>query len=140
MTVGPWHRRVSMIHVQDAVAGLLSAGDSPQAPGRTYCLAHPTPTSWGEVVSAIALSLDRNPLRIVLPEAAARVVAVVAEATAWMGRRAAILNRDRVRELAQACWVCDVGAALEELGFAPRFPLLRGVGQTADWLRREQWI
>lgn len=140
MTVGPWNRSVSLIHVEDAVAGLIDAGESPHAPGRTYCLAHPTPTTWGGVVTAIALALDRNPLRVVLPVGAARVVAVLVEAGAYVQRRAAILNRERVRELAQASWVCDVTAAVDELGFIPRFPLTRGVGQTADWLRTEQWI
>jgi nucleoside-diphosphate-sugar epimerase len=140
MTVGPWSRRVSLIHVADAVSGLIDAGESPHAPGRTYCVAHPTPISWDDVVTAIALALDRRPLRVELPVGAARMVAVLAEAGAYVRRRAAILNRDRVREIAQACWVCDVTAAIAELGFAPHYPLMRGIGHTADWLRREQWI
>ncbi|MBE0567365.1 MAG: NAD(P)-dependent oxidoreductase [Krumholzibacteria bacterium] len=139
-TVGPWHRKVSLVYVMDAVAGLVNAGESPHAPGRTYCIAHPTPATWGEFVTAVALVLDRNPRRFALSMGAARAVAVAAEAVGLMRRRAAILNRDRVRELAQANWVCDVAAAMGELSYDPRYPLLSGVGRTADWLRREQWL
>ena len=139
-TVGPWHRKVSLVHVLDAVAGLVNAGESPHAPGRTYCIAHPIPATWGDFVNAVGLVLDRNPRRFALSVGAARTVAVAAEAVGLVRRRAAILNRDRVRELSQASWVCDVAAAIGELGYAPRFPLLAGVGQTAEWLRREQWL
>ncbi len=139
-TVGPWHRQVSLVHVMDAVAGLVRAGVSPHAPGRTYCIAHPTPATWGEFVTAVALVLDRNPRRFALSVGTAHAVAVAAEAVAMVRRRAANLNRDRVRELAQTGWVCDVAAAMGELSYNPRFPLLAGVGHTADWLRREQWL
>jgi len=140
LTVGPWDRRVSLVHVADAVDGLLAAADSPAAPGRTYCLAHPQPVTWGDFVGAVAAALGRDPLRIALPVGAARMVAVAAETAARVRRRAAVLNRDRVRELAQACWVCDVRAAAAELGFVPRFALQIGVADTAGWLRRARWI
>lgn len=140
LTVGPWHRRVSLLHAADAVAGLLAAAEAPTAPGRTYHLAHPVPITWGEFVAAVARSLDRDPLKLALPVGAATLVALAAEATGMVRRRAAVLNRDRVRELAQASWVCDPAAAMADLDFRPRFPLQRGVDQTADWLRRMRWI
>jgi nucleoside-diphosphate-sugar epimerase len=140
LTVGPWHRQVSLVHVADAVAGLIDAGTTPSAVGRTYCIAHPQPVTWGEFVGAVAAAVGRDPARVALPESAARVVAVAAETVAAVRRRAALLNRDRVRELAQASWVCDPSTAMAELGFAPRFALADGVGQTADWLRRQQWL
>jgi len=140
LTVGPWGRKVSLVHAVDAVNGLIAAAESPCAPGRTYYLAHPVPTTWGDFVGAVGASLGRDPLRVSLPVGAARVVAVAAEVAARMRRQAAVLNRDRVREIAQACWVCDTRSATIDLGFLPRFPLQRGVDDTASWLRRVQWI
>jgi nucleoside-diphosphate-sugar epimerase len=140
LTVGPWRRRVSLVHAADVVDGLIAAGVSPRALGRTYHLAHPEPATWGDFVSAVAGALDRNPLRLALPVGVARAVAVAAEAAARVRHRAAVLNRDRVRELAQECWVCDTEAAAAELGFAPRFALETGVRTTADWLRSKRWL
>ena len=140
LTVGPWHRRVSLIHAADAVDGLISAGVSPNARGRTYYLAHPEPATWGDFVGAVAGALGRDPLRLALPVGVAQVVAVAAEAAAHVQRRAAVLNRDRVREMSQECWVCDTGAAALELGFTPQLALENGVRATADWLRSHRWL
>ncbi|MBD3869657.1 MAG: NAD(P)-dependent oxidoreductase [Acidobacteria bacterium] len=140
LTIGPWEREVSVVHVSDAVNGLIAAAGADTAPGRTYNLAHPQPVTWGEFVLAIGRALGHRPLKIAVPVAAARPIALAAEAVAMLGRRAAVLNRDRVRELSQARWVCDPSAAIEEIGFQPRLSLESGVAATAVWLRRNQWI
>jgi nucleoside-diphosphate-sugar epimerase len=140
LTIGPWDREVSVVHAFDAVDGLLAAGTAAPAPGRTYNLAHPQPVTWGRFVQAIGRALGRRPLRIALPAPAAHPIALAAEAAAWVGRRAAVLNRDRVRELSQARWVCDTASAVAEIGFQPRYSLETGVVETAVWLRRNRWI
>src|SRR5207245_2936484 len=53
---------------------------------------------------------------------------------------AAILNRERLRELVQERWVCDPSRAMTELGFAPQYPVARGVAETAQWYREARWI
>jgi nucleoside-diphosphate-sugar epimerase len=140
LTIGPWEREVSVIHAADAVAGLIAAGTAEGVIGRTYSLAHPRSVTWGQFVGAIGLALRRRPLKLAMPPAAIRPVALAAEAAAWCLRRTAVLNRDRVRELAQARWVCDPSTAMREIGFAPRFALAEGVEATASWLRSERWI
>ena len=140
LTIGPWDREVSIVHAADAVDGLIAAATTPNAVGSTYSLAYPKPITWGEFVMAIGHALGRKPLKLAVPVSAARPIALVAEAVAWLGHRAAVLNRDRVRELSQARWVCDPGSAMAEIGFQPRYSLETGVVETAVWLRRNQWI
>ncbi len=140
LTIGPWDRQVSVIHAFDAVDGLIVAGTAPQAPGRTYNLANPQPVTWGDFVRAIGLALGRRPIKVAVPVPAARPIALAAEAAAWLAGRAAVLNRDRVRELSQSRWVCNTGSAQAEIGFQPRYSLETGVVETAVWLRRNQWI
>jgi nucleoside-diphosphate-sugar epimerase len=140
LTIGPWDREVSVIHAFDAVDGLIAAGIGAKAPGRTYNLAHPQSVTWGEFVLAIGRALGRRPLKFTVPVPAARPIALAAEAVAWLGRRAAVLNRDRVRELSQSRWVCNSATALTEIGFQPLYSLETGVVETAVWLRRNQWI
>ena len=140
LTIGPWDREVSIVHAADAVDGLIAAANTPGAVGSTYNLAYPQSITWGEFVMAIGHALGRKPLKVAVPVSAARPIALVAEAVAWLGHRAAVLNRDRVRELSQARWVCDPGSAMAEIGFQPRYSLDMGVAETAAWLRRNQWI
>ena len=140
LTIGPWDRQVSVVHSADAVDGLVAAAESAAANHRTYNIAYPDPITWGEFVQAIGRALGRRPVKLAVPVAAARPIALVAEAAAWVGRHAAALNRDRVRELSQDSWVCDVMTTRREIGFDPRYSLDTGVAATAVWLRRNQWI
>src|SRR5881409_3859957 len=48
LTVGSWHRQVSLIYVKDLVQALLRMADSERAVHRTYCIAHPDPVTWCE--------------------------------------------------------------------------------------------
>jgi len=67
LTIGSWEREVSLLYVRDAVAALLSAAGSPEAEGRTYCLAHPDPVSWrfvAEAIGQVVGQLSRAELRL----------------------------------------------------------------------------
>jgi len=140
LTIGPWEREVSVLHADDAVSGLLGAATAPDAVGQTYCLAHPRPITWDEFVQAIGRALHCRPRQIAVPVSAAKPIALAAEFAARLRNQPAILNRDRVRELAQRRWVCDSTRATTDFGFQPRFDLDAGVANTAAWLRRVQWI
>jgi nucleoside-diphosphate-sugar epimerase len=140
VTVGPWDRTVSVVHVNDAVDGLLAAIRTPAAMGRIYNVAHPEAITWGDFVTTIGRALGRHPRMLAVPVAVARAIAVAAEALALVQRKAAILNRERVRELGQDSWLCDPANALNEIGFQPGYALGPGISHTARWLRREKWI
>ena len=140
LTVGSWEREVNMIYVKDVVQGLLAAAAAPNAAGRTYVLAHPERLSWRSFAAAVGEALDRRPILVSLPRAAAAMIAVSAEFAARLRNRAALLNRDRVRELTQASWRCDASRAFREIGFRPHYPLRRGLSETAAWYREEQWL
>jgi nucleoside-diphosphate-sugar epimerase len=140
VSVGPWDREVSMLYATDAVQALLAAADTDRAIGRTYCVAHPESVSWRRFAEAAGRALGRMPLRVTVPPPAARVVAALWEAAARMTRRAAILNRDRVRELIQARWVCDPSRAIVELGFQPRVAVEQGTEATVAWCRQAGWL
>lgn len=140
LTIGGWERPVSLIYVKDAVQGLIAAATSDAAVGRTYCLAHPEPVTWAEFACAGGRAIGRSPVLVSLPEALARPIALTCELTARALRRAAVLNRDRVRELSQASWVCDASRAIDEIGFAPAYPVDRGAAETVSWYRKEAWL
>jgi dihydroflavonol-4-reductase len=140
LTVGSWDRQVSLLYVRDAVAALIASATVPAAAGRTYCVAHPDPVTWSGFAREVGRSLARTPRLVSVPGCLARGVAILAEFSARIRGKAAILNRDRVRELMQRRWVCDPSRALDELAFAPAYPLARGVTETAAWYRKEGWL
>lgn len=140
LTIGRWDREISMLYVLDAVQALLAAAVSPKAVGRTYCVAHPEIITWSRFADAAGQALGRSPVRLSVPRPAACLVAAAAEATAWVRGRAAILNRERMRELTQARWVCDASRAISELGFRPGFGVERGTAEAVAWYREAAWL
>lgn len=139
LTVGSWDRTVSLLYVKDAVQGLLAAADTERAAGRTYCLAHPETVTWAEFACAAGEALGRAPRLVSVPLKAAQAIAVLAELCARGRRRAAIVNRERVREMSQRRWVCDPASAIAEIGFDPRYPMERGLGETIAWFGDRNW-
>lgn len=140
VTVGGWDREVSLVYVKDVVHGLIAAARSPDAVGRTYCLAHPERITWGDFAAAGGEAVGRRPRLLSLPALLAQPLAIGCELAARVARRAAVLNRDRVRELRQERWVCDPSRAMEEIGFEPAWPIGRGVAETVAWYRKEEWL
>lgn len=140
VTIGSWDREVSLIYVKDAVDGLLRVAEAPDSAGHTYYLAYPEPVTWRAFARAVGDALRREPILISVPRPVAQVVATVTETVAAVRRRAAILNRERVRELTQTRWVCDVSSACAELGFQPSYPVARAVPETAAWYREAGWL
>jgi nucleoside-diphosphate-sugar epimerase len=140
VTVGGWDREISMLYVRDAGQGRIGAATSEQAVGRTYCIAHPETVTWREFATVAGTAMGRRPVLISIPAFAARTIAVLSELGARLRKRAAILNRDRVRELSQLRWVCDPSMAIAEAGFNPGYPLDRGIPETAAWYRGVGWL
>jgi nucleoside-diphosphate-sugar epimerase len=140
LTIGAWNREVCLLYVGDLVQGLLAAGTNPDAIGHTYYLAHPKPFTWREFAGVVGRALGRDPVLVSVPRSIAKVVALGAEFGAFLARTATVLNRDRVREITQARWVCDVGRSIAQLGFQPAYPIERGVPLTAAWYREARWI
>ncbi|HEX9704894.1 MAG TPA: NAD(P)-dependent oxidoreductase [Gemmatimonadales bacterium] len=140
LTVGGWDREVSLIYVKDVVQGLLAAATAERAAGRTYCLSHPAPITWREFALAVGSVMNRAPRLVSVPVALAQVVAVAGELAARVRNSVSILNRERVRDLAQSRWVCDATRAMTEIGFQPAYELTRGVGETAAWYRAAGWL
>lgn len=140
LTIGSWDRELNLIYVKDAVQGMIAAAESPKALGRAWCLAYPETVTWRRFAGAVAESLARHPALVSVPTAAARPVARVAELVAAVQHKAAVLNRDRVRELSQERWLCDTTPAIREIGFHPEWPMARGIPATAAWYREVRWL
>ena len=140
LTIGHWDRELSLIYVEDAVQAFIAAGTAPCAAGRCYCVAHPDAVSWRRFAHVVGDAVGRRPRLVSLPVAVAQAVAVAAEIVAKVRGVAAILNRERVREMTQERWVCDPTRAIQELAFRPAFDVARGVGKTAAWYREQRWL
>lgn len=117
------------VYVDDVVEGMLLAGTRGAAGGR-YTLDGENAT-FLRLLATVADVAGRHRRTVVLPEAAARGVAVVSE---WLGRLGfePLITRDWL-ELLQRDWPVPPDPAIRALGYTPR-PLADGVRRTVHWL------
>lgn len=137
--IGRQEQKLSFIYVTDlasiTVASLFSAVQR-----GSYNVAD------GHVYDRYALCdfakhiLKRKTLRIHLPLGVVRVLAFVQEKMAGLRGTAATLNRDKLAELTAANWSCSIERLQADMGFAPRFNLEQGLGQTLRWYKENNWL
>jgi nucleoside-diphosphate-sugar epimerase len=133
-------RYAHLIHVADLAEGMIQAGESPAATGKTYYLAEDRGYSWQEVMSAIARALGKRTVSVHLPLALARASALYSEAGVMLTGRPTQFTRQKVTEMSQRYWMVSSDAARRDFGFACQYDLERGARETAQWYRKEGWI
>jgi len=136
-----WHeRKVSMIHAQDLVAGILLASEHPAAVGETYFMTNPQPYDWHQLGQALAMAMQRKTISITVPEFIAPVLAAFSELGAKITGKPALLNFDKINEIRQYYWVCSGEKAKKQLGFVPALSIQDGLQMTWKWYRENGWL
>ncbi|MDQ7797881.1 MAG: NAD-dependent epimerase/dehydratase family protein [Candidatus Edwardsbacteria bacterium] len=133
-------RYAHLIFVGDLAQGMVAAARSDAAAGKTYFLSHPQSHSWQEISWAIARSLNKKPLPLMVPLGLANFAALLAEGGALATGGNSIFNRQKVREMSQKYWTCSPGRAQKDFGFNCRYDLKRGLEITARWYRENDWL
>lgn len=132
-------RPVQLVHASDLARALLLAAVS-SSTNAVYHIAEPVVRPWSGVTELIARAVGRSPVDVPIPRLLLTAAAGLSEATARLGRRATIFNRDKVRELLAPGWICTTDRAARELGFRASIPLEEGIPATAAWYRSAGWL
>src|SRR5262249_33115190 len=86
-TIGNYDKRVSLVHVRDLARGIVLAGESEVARGRTYFVSSDEAYSMSAIAALIAKLMNKKPRRITIPRPVAYAVALGAEAVAAIARK-----------------------------------------------------
>lgn len=140
LLLGDGRMKISLVHVDDLVEGMILAGESEQARGRVYFLSADEASDWRTIGSIIAAALQKKPLVVHVPVLALKPVAWVSGLGSSITGKPALLNADKVAEMLQPGWVCSNGRARAELGFRPRITLEAGMTAAAAWYKKMGWL
>lgn len=69
-----------------------------------------------------------------------RVISFIVERIARLFGKSATLNGDKYHIMAQRNWQADIEPARRELGYAPQWPLHRGVKAAIAWYKQAGWL
>ncbi len=100
----------------------------------------------GQVYSRYAFAdivqelLGKKAFRIHLPVPLIRAILFSTEQVSRMLNKVPAVTLEKLNELTAANWNCDISLARQELGYAPRFDLRKGLDESLKWYRSEGWL
>jgi dihydroflavonol-4-reductase len=133
--IGKRSSSAAFLYVEDLVAGLIQAAETPSASGRTYFLANVSCMEWIEFgrIAARAMGVRALPVRVPFWMLAAGVR--LRHAVMPESQKPSILNPQKLPEYRESRWCCDPARAEAELGFRPRYGIPEAVAKTVGWYR-----
>ncbi len=133
--LGEPHARVSLLYVEDLCAAVLSWLNAGSCRCGVYEL-NDTQTggySWDEFIAKVSALRARRIIRLSLPAALLKSIALMNVAVASLIGYAPMLTPGKVRELRHPDWVADNSELTAAIGWQPVFPLERGLRRTMGW-------
>lgn len=131
------------IHSLDVVEAMIAATMAPEEKvvGKKLFIGHPHAWASDEFGRHIGRAVGRERLAVVrIPWWVARIAASAAELAAKVGGKAGPLSHDKLDEMAQGSWICDMAATESALGWRARLDAPEGLAATGAWQMDHGWI
>ncbi len=138
--IGNPDKRLSIVYVRDLVDGTILAAESDRGVNETFFIAYDKPITWQWIATHIGEVLGRECRLRVIPYPVAYMVAFISELYSSLNGRVSMINRDKIRELAQRYWVCSPAKIREHLHFAPGSSIEYAMATTAEWYKKKGYI
>jgi len=133
--LGEPHARLSLLYVEDLCAAVLSWLNAGSCRCGVYEL-HDTQTGgygWDETIAKVSALRGKRIIRLSLPAALLKAIALINVAVARLIGYAPMLTPGKVRELRHLDWVADNSALTAAIGWQPVFTLEQGLRRTMGW-------
>lgn len=133
-------RYLAPCYVEDLAEALVLAAEKDAGSGSIYFVSEDRPYSWSAFRDALLRTGGVQARTVTIPYFAAYLMGLLSEAGGLLRGKAALTNRQKVREARQAHWIGDVEKIRQELGFTAATPLELGFARTWKWYREQGWI
>ena len=84
--------------------------------------------------------LNKKPLRFHIPMPLVKALAYFLETINGLMNKPAVINREKLQELAATNWFCDISKAKTELNFKPEFNLENGLKDSIAWYQNNKLL
>jgi len=133
-------QKVSLVHVQDLVTGILLAARSDRSHGRIYYICGDGHYDWRTIGEYAGRALDKKFRTLRVPWALVHLAALGGSLASQFTSTPALLNLDKLRDMRQSQWLCSNARAKAEIGFQPALDLLTGLADAAAWYKGAGWL
>ena len=131
--------RLSLIHVNDLVDGILLAASEKKPGVETYFISSEDLYTWDEIRLATRYAMGKKIYPLKFKPEFVQFAGNISEKIASLIGRYPVINREKSRELGLQ-WICSVDKAKARLGFRQRTGLKDGLVQTIAWYKNHNWL
>ena len=136
--VGSKPKLTPLIHVDDAIQGLLLAADKGD-PGEKYLITNQDSLPFDEIRKILQKALGVTRLSLYVPEWAALSIASLTEKIFPVFGKIPPVSRKNI-ESTLADRVFSIEKARREIGFIPQVDPVEGLKETVRWYRDKGWV
>lgn len=138
---GIQHASVNTVYVGDLVQGMIAAGRSPQAVGKTYFLGNDEARPWSALYELIAETVGHpDPVEVRIPRAVVSFSGAVGDIVGAVTGRPSLVNRSKALLAKPKYWLCSSERARSDFHFAAPTSLRDGMRVTYDWYLQQRWL
>ncbi len=130
----------SLIYIDDLIDAITLTIEKDLAVGNIYFISDGIAYSNEEIIKEISSTLHARPLKIKIPRKVLPTIGFFGERFSMITGKSSMINRDKIKELRYADWLCDITKAKNELCFEPKIGIKEGIKWTADWYRIHKWL
>jgi nucleoside-diphosphate-sugar epimerase len=138
--IGATRRELSLVYITDIVRAMVQAAVCYPKNEKIYYVTDGVSYIWNDI-SDTAMSIFDIPAKtIVIPELLLIFLSRVSETLAWFSLKPALFDRQRVIDICQTSWVASPIAFFESHKFQPEYNLAKGLQETIDWGKKNNWF
>lgn len=127
----------STIFIKDAVTAAILCLEKDIKSGEIFFVSDGNCYSLDQVAEIAENLLKVKTLRFRVPK-------LIFNCYAWLlnkfSKNQTIINQDKIKELTQTGWICNINRIRDELGFIPQFGLAEGLKLTIGWYKERRWL
>jgi nucleoside-diphosphate-sugar epimerase len=138
--IGKEPQRLSFVYVKDLAEVTVAALLKGQNERQVYNISDGFAYDRYALADAFREASGKKPRRIHLPVGVLKLAANIMELGATFSSVAPVVNREKVKELTAPNWFCSIEAAKRDLQYQPHYNLNKGIAETWQWYKANDWI
>ncbi|MEW6684842.1 MAG: NAD(P)-dependent oxidoreductase [Candidatus Edwardsbacteria bacterium] len=138
--LGGGENLVNLIFVKDLIEGIILAAEKDLLSGEIFFLADERVYTWREITQTIVSTMGKKVCEIKIPKSLAVIAGSMGDRFSHLTKKPFIINRDKIKEMLQPAWICDISKAKNKLGFQAKYSLTEGIKTTAKWYKENKWL
>lgn len=132
-------QRLSFIYVKDLVSAIIDLTLSSNI-NKAYFISDGTTYTNKEFGEHIKDILRRKTFKISLTPKTMKLIAYILELIYRFKGETPGFNREKVDEMTENNWICDIQPLDVDIGFKPNYDLKKGIAETITWYEKEGWL